>query len=498
MDAIAELKQQMLFLERAHAFAGMGHFVLDPAKGDVVLSRWVRKNLGLDDAPLLIDALPHIIPEAERQEFRRNINSIIKKQAPFAFDTNVIMADGSHRMQRVSGIPAFNDHQAHQGLIGFYGIIRDVTQENEAKRALTEARDNAQSELEARANILAAVSHEIRTPLSGIISIIDQLKREQSATERDRALALIEDSSQVLLETLDAMLEQARPTKLREQQELRRIRPGAIAQRVAELFRPLARRKAIGIEVNAATESTVLGNPGRIQQVLANLVSNAVKFTQSGKVTIAVTEPSRPDGEWAFVIADTGSGMDEKRLASVFEPFDTSGEDTLGRAVGTGLGLTIAKDLVDSMGGRIDVESEVGRGSSFTVFLPLRQVDEVDERAAPQNTAGTIILSVAKATDQIQVEAVANQLGWLTISQDEIGSDFSEAQGSVLIVTDCDRLATLPKPLRDDCAAIFVLDMDEKKIAALAPHSAKTIGLSTGSLTRSLPDLLARFVRDAS
>ncbi len=495
MDAIFELKQQMLFLERAHASARMGHFVLDPKRRTIEFSSWVRENIGLNDMPIPIDRLPEIIPEREREQFAAIVAAIIEREEEFAFETIVITAKGVERTQRVSGIPAFANQHKREGLIGFYGILQEITSEKEAQLALVEARDKAQAELEARTNILAAVSHEIRTPLGGILGIIDQLRRERSATERERALSLMEDSCQVLLDTLDAILEQARLARDSGEREARRFRPSAVAQRVAELFRPLARRKAIQIEVNATSDAEAIGDPGRIQQVLANFVSNAVKFTQSGTVTIYVQQPDAPDKNWTFVVSDTGSGMDTARVQRIFEPFDTSGKDSLGKAVGAGLGLSITRDLVDSMGGQIEVESEVGQGSSFTILIPLEEIAENGPIPHSDQPTGFVCLALEKATEQIQVEAIASQLGWTLIDVESAAAEADPIQASLIVISSPEKLETLPAPLLEGCAQICVLgDADlpasdwTQKIQAVPLHN----------IARALPALLQRTLDDAA
>jgi len=485
----------MLFLERAHAAARMGHFVLDPKRRTIEFSSWVRKNIGLNDMPIPINRLPEIIPEREREQFVATVAEIIEREEEFAFETTVVTAKGVERTQRVSGIPVFEDQRSKQGLIGFYGILQEITSEKEAQHELVAARDKAQSELDARTNILAAVSHEIRTPLGGILGIIDQLKRESSATERERALSLMEDSCQVLLDTLDAILQQARLAQEPGGQQIKRFRPSAVAQRVAELFRPLARRKAIQIEVNCTSDAEAMGNPGRIQQILANFVSNAVKFTQSGAVTIYVQQPSTPEAAWTFVVSDTGSGMDQSRIERIFEPFDTSGKDSLGKAVGAGLGLSITRDLIDAMGGRIEVESEVGEGSSFTICIPLGQIDENDNLDIDAAAKGFVRVALEKATEQIQVEAIVSQLGWSVIGAETSSSDAAETSADLLVIADPEKLGELPQSMLERSARIVVLDDRE---IAFPEWNEKAVAIPLGNLAHTLPGLLQRTLDDAA
>lgn len=482
----------MLFLEQAHASARMGHFVLDPKRQTIEFSSWVRGNIGLNDMPIPLDRLPEIVPEEERERFAATVAAIIDAEDDFAFETNVVTAKGVVRTQRVSGIPAFENQAKREGLIGFYGILQEITSEKEAQRSLVDARDSAQAELEARTNILAAVSHEIRTPLGGVLGIIDQLKRERSPTERERALELMEDSCQALLDTLDAILQQARLSQDAGQREAKRFRPSAVAQRVAELFRPLARRKAIRIEVDAISDSQAIGDPGRIQQVLANFVSNAVKFTQTGVVTIDVEPPIAGEKHWTFVVSDTGSGMDQNRIGTIFDPFDTSGRDSLGRSVGTGLGLSITRDLVDAMGGKIEVESEVGRGSSFTILLPLEEAEDTPEDSTNYHARGLIFIAIAKATKQIQAEAAATQLGWTVLSGAGEVSEDGNSQLPMVILTDALSRESIPQQLREAAVRIIVLAEADEYPAQSGQDADSYVTVPANNIVRQLPNLLGR------
>lgn len=352
---------------------------------------------------------------------------------------------------------------------------------------LRQARDEAQAEASARTNVLAAVSHEIRTPLGGVLGIIDQLKRERSPVERERALSLVEDSCEALLDTLDTILKQSRLDEGPEELTQKIFRPRGVANRVAELFRPVARRKALRVEVNATSNRQALGDSARIQQVLANLVSNSVKFTQSGSITIFVQEPGDKESQWTFMVADTGSGMEQKRVDSLFERFGHSASDTLGRAVGAGLGLSITRDLVEAMGGQIEVESEPGKGTSFTIRVPLGEpVEEAEDHAASQK--GTVALLVHRASDRVQAEAIAVQCGYgvFDLSAGE-ATDLFDA-GSITIVVDAPMVKKLSKDIvRVSHRVVMLGDGPADLDPALGN---KAVALSQGNLARSLKEFL--------
>lgn len=376
-----------------------------------------------------------------------------------------------------------------EALFVFRPLIRSQARANDELR---EARDKAQSELAARTSVLAAVSHEIRTPMGGVLGIIDQLKRERSPAEQERALALIEDSSQALLETLDGILQQAGLSQDAAARDGKILRPSAVAQRVAELFRPLARRKSIQIELRASSDAEVMGNPGQIQQVLANLVSNSVKFTQSGTVTIEVLPPQAAEANWTFAVSDTGIGIDEKRIERIFEPFDTSGTDSLGRSVGAGLGLSITRDIVDAMGGQITVESNPGRGTSFTIELPLAEVIEDATLAARTSVVGNLYLALEKATEQIQAEATASELGWNVLQPEDHPDEHASEDIPMLVLADSSSLAAIPAKWLDASEHIYVIGETAGAGTIMKDHEYKAIFVQTNNLPKDLRGILER------
>ncbi|WP_379922454.1 PAS domain-containing sensor histidine kinase [Erythrobacter sp. R86502] len=388
---------------------------------------------------------------------------------------------------------AFEPMQDDSGaLIGFAYVGRDMTGQKQAEAAIIAARDEASAQLAARTNILATISHEIRTPLGGLLGIIDQLKNERSDAERSRALILIEDSCGALLDTLDAILQQTRGSHGDAQYESRRFRPSAIARRVSELFRPLARRKGIRIETLASGEREAMGDPARVQQVLANLVSNAVKFTQSGSVTIDIQPPAIAGEDWSFEVSDTGAGIDGKRLEKIFDPYDTSHFDSLGKSVGAGLGLSITRDIVKTMGGQIRVESEVGRGTLFRVLLPLEAVPDEFSPDKPASSEGSLYLDLDKATEQIQAEAQASGLGWKVIQPGEIFDEASIVAERLLIITSHARLPLIDDGWLSASYRIVVVGTAEGGEPIPGANRAKIVLLPNFSVAHDLPHFLER------
>ena len=225
----------------------------------------------------------------------------------------------------------------------------------------------------AKSDFLAAMSHELRTPLNAIIGFSELLKTPRSASGHDAATVAsfsghIHDSGLHLLDLINDVLDLAKVEAGRLDLRMTRLDLGALVGQTLETMRPVAARKSITLDVQAGGPVEVEADPGRIRQVIYNLVSNAIKFTPvEGRVTISIEASG---AEVRLTVADTGIGIAPDNHASVFEAFkQVGGHDT--SQPGTGLGLALTRQLVERHGGRMELDSALGEGSRFTVILPV-------------------------------------------------------------------------------------------------------------------------------
>jgi signal transduction histidine kinase len=235
-------------------------------------------------------------------------------------------------------------------------------------RLYHEARDATRSMSE----LLAVISHDLRTPLSAIIGYADLLCMgvpEPLTDGSHRQVERIRTATRHLLFLIEELLSFAKLDADRSELALRDVLAAEVVREVSEVVEPLARERGLAFVVEADDRSQALRtDPGKLRQALVNLAANAIKFTDQGEVSLVV---EGVDGTMRFVVRDTGVGIAAEHLEQIFQPFwRAPGEE--GSRAGTGLGLSVVRRLVTLLGGEVSVESDVGRGSAFTVTLPRR------------------------------------------------------------------------------------------------------------------------------
>jgi PAS domain S-box-containing protein len=313
---------------------------------------------------------------------------------------------------------------ADGGVKGIVGTVVDISEPKRAAAAMAQAKEAAEQANRAKSSFLATMSHELRTPLNAVIGAA-QLLRTAAADEPLRAslVEAIEASGSALLGLIENIM------------DLSRIEAGALALAPADFDLIECAQAAVAtLAVPARAKSLALacivepdvpawrrGDPLRLRQVLLNLLGNAVKFTAAGGVVLRLARGAR-DTDLSIEVTDTGAGIAPAAIAHVFEPFRQADSGTTRRFGGSGLGLAIVRQLLQAMGGQIGVRSQVGRGSTFTIQLPLPLADEPPAAAGtnactaapsqPPGRAHTVLVVEDDATNRQIVSGMLRHAGY--------------------------------------------------------------------------------------
>lgn len=286
-------------------------------------------------------------------------------------------------------------------LVEFQAATRDVSERVRAEEELRRAKEEAERANEAKSRFLSHMSHELRTPLAAILGFAELL---QTADDVDSEKArqwtgYIIQGGQHLLDLVNELLEISRIEAGKMALVLEDVQIRGVLAHVNALVQPLAAERGVEIEYDDAVDASVFADALRLKQVLLNLASNAIKYNRpNGRVTVSATETVH--GTVRIAIADTGVGMAPEVLERLFQPFERLGAEA-GPVEGSGLGLVVAKGLVEALAGTLEVESEVGVGTTFTLELPAKAPEPVREQPA---VAPTEVEALATPGDVLYIE----------------------------------------------------------------------------------------------
>lgn len=321
--------------------------------------------IGRDGGEMLLD-------EAERERMKERNASRIEGEED-VYELRVFNKIGETRYWLVSAAPLLGDDGNVHGSIGIHW---DITHLKEMEFELKDAKRKAEESSKAKAMFLANMSHEIRTPLNGIVGMAEQLAQSQLDADQRYFTDIMRSASSTLLSIINDVLDISKIESGKFSIETIPFNLNETVKRTLSIFEDKAKQAGISLDIDLMDDRGIshLGDPHRLSQVLFNIVGNAIKFTHSGYVRVT-SQLARKENDTclvSFTIQDTGVGMDMAYLAKVFEAFSQEDASITRKFGGSGLGLSIARSIVQIMGGTIHIESEKGKGTCVEIRIPMR------------------------------------------------------------------------------------------------------------------------------
>ena len=429
---MAEEKNRLLNLTASTA--KVGHWRIDLATDEIYWSPQTFAIHGLEPGiPPALDAAIEFFHPDDREIVEQSVEGSRKTGKPYTFQARLIRADGATRYTESTALVELDENGVPTAL---FGVFRDRTDDEIMQIELRKARDEAREMARAKTSFLTKMSHEIRTPMNGVVGFAELLSLSPLGAEQRRHVELIVESGKALQTLLNDILDLSKIEAGKFELRKERIDLPHFINRVAQTVEPMAREKSIAISSDLAHDlpQYIEIDGLRLRQILTNLLTNAVRYTDAGKVMLRVDQNG---GELQFSVRDTGIGISADMLDNVFQAFTQELSDADQHRGGTGLGLTISRQLAELMGGSLTVISAEGKGSTFTLTIPMVVTSAPAEpKAPPLSAEGTppsvydcrVLLAEDYDINQELIRDMGRQLGL----KFEIAEDGLEAVDMVI------------------------------------------------------------------
>ncbi len=372
--SLAESQSRLLESQRQ---ASVGHFVYSPLTRELDGSEEFQRIHGrlVSQGPLSLADLETMCHPDDRAAWIAAMDRAVEQGLTSEVSHRILMPDGGirHIYTKANPIP---DSQNRIHMVK--GITQDMTRWHAIEADLLHAKEQAESAARTKSEFLAVMSHEIRTPMNGVMGMAHLLKDTQLSEDQISLLTILLESGEHLLTLINDILDFSKIEAGRMEMECIPFPLKRLSLSVAGILGPKARSGGIELRTRfALSDSDIhLGDPGRVRQILYNLIGNAIKFTKSGYVELSVGPMEGKPGWVSLCVEDTGIGMTPGQLEKLFQPFMQADSSTSRKFGGTGLGLAITFELVSLMQGTVSAESDSGKGARFTVNLPMALADK--------------------------------------------------------------------------------------------------------------------------
>jgi PAS domain S-box-containing protein len=424
--------------------------VIDPQWRCVAINQNGANLLNVTKADLVGRAFLDLWPAYEHKALRTALEQAFSGHAKM-LEANYVRPDGESIIWRIVFTPVPNSNKIVDSVVA---ILIDISDFRFSEKALTAAKEAAEAANKAKSEFLAVMSHEIRTPLGGVIGMLNVLKKHPMSPEQQLYTDLAHENAENLLGLLDDILDAAKVEAGKLTIENIPFDPTLEFNRVLEPMRIRAEGKGLDLTWKIAPDmpAALRGDPTRLRQVIANLLSNALKFTEHGKIetTISTTPAAPGKVSLRITVKDTGIGIPREKLVRLFQRFEQADLSTTRRFGGTGLGLSIVKSLAELMHGEVSVESVQGTGSTFTYVAVLGEATPQDLGVSgSRSTQDISLLPKHKAklhvlcaeddsTNQVAAEFLVKQMGHTIefVENGKMAVEWLSAQRATVVLMD--------------------------------------------------------------
>ncbi len=448
------MARQQDVLEQMGQVAGVGAWELDLIEGKLFWSAVTKKIHEVDDdfVPDLVNGLNFYKKGENQARITASVQKVIERGGHFSGEFEIITQKGTAKWAAVKGKAELENGKC----VRLVGAFQDITEQIYYREQLEKRHQELSLALEARSLFLANMSHEIRTPINGVLGMIQILEASALVPEQQRFLGLAKDSATSLLGIINDILDFTKIDSGNLTLENVPVDLKHVLNNCVDIFKPIAKDKSIEVIKNFddINNVVVVTDPTRIRQICSNLLSNAMKFTHHGQVSIAtqLTLRSQNQASLTITVKDTGVGITEKQQALLFSPFSQADVSTTRKFGGTGLGLSITRKICQLMGGDVSVQSIANKGSTFSanveVGIRLEEAQAIGSSSLQSKTTDLHHLRVLVVEDnEINQVVISEMLKQRDISYDIVNDgvealailehESKQARFFSLILMDC-------------------------------------------------------------